>query len=193
MDLSAVAAFVGALSFSDWLAGASVIIALVSFAVSRAAVRRQERLQWEGLRAARDSDLIAWADGAIDAIADAQRYCRDLKNSLIMGPEAARTQSELRTRLSAYLDRGRLFFPNQPSGEEDGAPAEAAYDGAPHPAIDALYHVYRLVSDLGRMKMTPGEAVMAVVAQRRRFVSEVFVSIDPRRRQDALKDLAGRK
>jgi hypothetical protein len=193
MDLAAVTAFMSGLSFSDWLAGASALIALISFAVSRAAVRRQERLQLEALRTARDSDLIAWADGAIAAIADAQRYCRDLKNNLIMGPDAARTQSELRTRLSAFLDRGRLFFPNQPTGEEDGAPAEAAYDGAPHPAIDALYNVYRLVSDLGRMKMTPGEAVMAVVAQRRRFVSEVFVSVDPRRREAALKEMAGRR
>lgn len=181
------------LGFSEWLALGSAGVALVSLLVSQAAVRRQQRMQFEGLRHARDSDLIAWADAAIDAIADAQGHCRDVKNNLLIGPDAARSQSALRTRLSALLDRGRLFFPNQPNADdEDAPPSEAAYAGAPHPAIDALYKVYRIISDFGRFSMTPAEAVKAIVAERRRFVSEVFTSIDPRRREAALKGLAGR-
>lgn len=179
------------LSMSDGLAIASIAIAALSFLISQGAARRQTRLQREALRTARDSDLIAWADQAIDAIAEAQGYCRDLKNNLLMGPDAARAQSALRTRLSALLDRGRLFFPNQPSSVEDGEPAwESAYSGEPHPAIAALHRVFRIITELGRLEVKPAEAVQAIVAERRTFVSEVFVSVDPRRREAALKGFA---
>jgi hypothetical protein len=185
-----IQAWAQALSVSDWMAIGSVLVAGVALLISQATAVRQQRVAREGLRLARDSDLIAWADLAIEAIADAQGYCRDLKNNLLIGPEAARAQSGLRTRLSALLDRGRLFFPNQPAPDEDPPPpGESAYVGEPHPAIDALYRVYRIVSDLGRFEMKPAEAVQAVVTQRRRFVSEVFDSIDPRRRASVLKRL----
>jgi hypothetical protein len=82
------------------------------------------------------------------------------------------------------LEQGRLFFPNQAEPTEDDA--EVAYVGEPNPAVDALCRCYRIISDLGRASpLSPGEAVTAVVAQRRRFVSEVFASVDPRRRQGA--------
>jgi hypothetical protein len=176
------------LGFSEWLALASAAIAVLSFLLNRATVRRQQAMQFEALRAQRDGELIAWADAAIVAIADAQRHCRDLKNDLLVGDDALRNASEVRTRLSVLLDQGRLFFPNQTAPTEDDA--EVAYVGQPHPAVDALYRCYRVISDLGRASpMSPGEAVTAVVAQRRRFVSEVFVSVDPRRRQAAMSAL----
>jgi hypothetical protein len=179
---------VSALGFSEWLALASAGVAAVSFLMSRATVRRQEAIQFESLRAQRDGDLIAWAHAAIVAIADAQRHCRDLKNGLLAGDDGLRNASEVRTRLSVLLDQGRLFFPNQAEPTEEDA--EVAYVGEPHPAVDALYRCYRIISDLGRASpLSPGEAVTAVVAQRRRFVSEVFVSVDPRRRQAAMSAL----
>jgi hypothetical protein len=177
------------LGFSEWLSLISALVALVSFWLSARAVRRQEAMQFESLRADHDGRLIDWADEAIAAIADSQRHCRDMKNGLMTEGDAVRNASELRTRLSALLDRGRLFFPNQPdsAGEDADASSEAAYIGQSHAAIDALYGVYRIISDLGRVSpLTSGEAVNAVVAQRRRFVSEIFRSIDPRRRQAAL-------
>ncbi|HWA23563.1 MAG TPA: hypothetical protein VG735_14305 [Caulobacterales bacterium] len=188
-----LARMIAQLGFNEWLSLASALVAFISFMLSRAAVRRQEAMQFESLRADQDGRLISWADDAITAIADAQRHCRDQKNGLLTGDEAKRNCSELRTRMSALLDRGRLFFPNQPdsAGEEPEQAAEAAYVGQSQPAIDALYNAYRIISDLGRtLPLSPAEAVNAVVAQRRRFVSEVFRSVDPRRRQAALDALA---
>jgi hypothetical protein len=53
--------------------------------------------------------------------------------------------------------------------------------------------VYRVISDLGRETgLNAADAVLAVVAQRRRFVSEVFRSIDPRRRDAAFEALTAR-
>jgi hypothetical protein len=188
MDWDNLKHVISALGFSEWLALASAGVAIISFLMSRATVRRQEAMQFEALRAQRDGDLITWADAAIAAIAEAQRHCRDLKNGLLAGDDALRNASEVRTRLSVLLDQGRLFFPNQAEPVDDDA--EAAYVGEPHPAIDALYRCYRVISDLGRVSpMVPGEAVNAVVAQRRRFVSEVFLSVDPRRRQAVMSAL----
>lgn len=177
----------------QWISIGSALLAGTSFALSQRAVKRQEQFQLEGLRTARDSDLIAWADAAIDEIATAQGFCRDCKNGLLGDDDRARRHSDLRTRLSALLDRGRLFFPNQPEAlEEEAAPPEAAYAGVPHPAIDALYQVYRVITDLNRPGgLEPKAAVQAIVVQRRRFVSDVFLTIDPRRRNAILQRLAG--
>jgi hypothetical protein len=196
MGIHEVEAALARLGFSEWLSLASAIVAIVSFLLSRATVRRQELMQYEALRAQRDDQLVGWADAAIRAIADAQRHCRDLKNGLLTPEETKRNASELRTRMSALLDSGRLFFPNQQEADDDdmGAPAEAAYLGQSHDAIDALYNAYQIISHLGRdSPLTPEQAVKAVVAHRRRFVSEVFRSIDPRRREDAMSSLSVRR
>lgn len=178
--------------FNEWLSLISAAIAFVSFLLSRAAVRRQEKMQFEALRSTYEARLIDWADAAIIAIADTQRHCRDLKNGLLSGAQDKINASELRTRMSVLLDQGRLFFPNQAdsSGEDGDQPSEAAYIGQPHPAIDALYKAYRLISDLGRTSpLSPAQAVQAIVAQRRRFVSEIFRSVDPRQRRAILAAL----
>ena len=177
---------------SEWVAIASALFAFVSFLLSRSTVLRQEIAQYESLRAARDADLIAWANEAIDTVSEAQGFCRDRKNGLLADAAVALENSRLRTRFQALLDRGRLFFPSpdRPSeqGDDDG---EAAYAGAPHPSLDALYAIYRIIADMDRAKpLTPAEAVRAVVAQRRRFVSTVFLSVDPRRREAMLKKVA---
>ncbi|MGE3866898.1 MAG: hypothetical protein AB7G04_08285, partial [Hyphomonadaceae bacterium] len=168
------------LGFEQWLAIGSAALALASFAFNWAVVKRQTAMQFESLRAARDSDLIAWADQVIEAMADAQKLCRD-RGKLLSDDEFLRAQSETRTRISALLDRGRLFFPNLPGAAEGAAP-EAAYQGKRQPALDAVFLCYRIVADLGR-EGEVSEPVRAVVAQRRAFVSEIFNTVDPRRRQ----------
>jgi hypothetical protein len=190
--MAQISALIAKLGFSEWLSLISALVAAISFLLSRATVRRQDAMQFEALRSQHEARLIDWADAAIVAIADAQRHCRDLKNGLLTSEQALNNVSELRTRMSAVLDQGRLFFPNQPDSSDEDAdrPDEAAYAGQSHAAIDALYRAYRIISDLGRTSpLRAEEAVHAVVAQRRRFVSEVFRSVDPRRRQAALSAL----
>ena len=183
--------WLGSLKFSDWLSTLSALVAVISFLLSRATVRRQEVMQIESFRNQRDDSLISWANAAIVGIADVQRHCRDIKNGLLAGRDERQAASELRTRLSVLLDTGRLFFPNQPeAADDDSDAAEVAYSGQAHEAIDALYRAYRVISDLGRETgLNAPDAVQAVVAERRRFVSEVFRSIDPRRRDAAFNAL----
>jgi hypothetical protein len=172
----------------EWIAVLSAFAALVSFFLNRATVKRQETMQLEGLRAQRDTDLIAWADETIERIADAQKLCRDWRDGLIDEAEFLARRSEVRTRLSASLDRGRLFFPNVTAVEDPDKPA--AFQGKRQKALDAIFFCYRAVSDLGRDGGPNATgALETVVAQRRAFVSEVFLHVDPRRRKDVIAKL----
>jgi len=174
---------------AEWLAFGSAIAAAWSFLMSRATVRRQEVMQFESLRSQRDSDLIGWAHESIERLADTQKLCRDRRDGLIDEDEFLQRRSELRARLSASLDRGRLFFPNAPATEEDPAKA-AAFQGKRQPALDAIFGAYRTLSDIGRDGgPDPTAALNAVVEHRRAFVSEVFLHVDPRRRKDVLRQL----
>lgn len=186
--LAPLQSFIAGLGPNEWLAFGSAVAAMWSFALNRATVKRQERMQFEGLRAQRDTDLIAWATEVIERLADAQRLCRDVEDGLIAGDDVLRARSESRTRLSALLDRGRLFFPNTKAEEEEGK--AAAFQGKRQRALNAIFAAYRTVSDLTREGgPAPRDAVMALVEEKRAFVSEVFLHIDPRRRRDVITAL----
>lgn len=174
---------------AEWLAFGSAIAAAWSFLLNRATVRRQEIMQIESLRGARDTDLIAWAHETIERLADTQKLCRDRRDGLIDEDVFLVRRSELRARLSASLDRGRLFFPNAPASEDD-PDKHAAFKGKRQPALDAVFGAYRTLSDIGRDGgPDPTAALNAVVEHRRAFVSEVFLSVDPRRRREVMASL----
>lgn len=190
MDISAIQRLIADMGPTEWLAFGSAIAAVWSYFLNRATVRRQEIMQVESLRAQRDTDLIAWADETIERLADAQKLCRDSRDGLIDEPAFLAARSEVRTRLSASLDRGRLFFPNAPAEEDLDNPRPAAFAGRRQKALDAIYFAYRAVSDLGRDGgPDPTSALKMVVDQRRDFVSEVFLHVDPKRRREVLRQL----
>jgi hypothetical protein len=176
------------LGFGEWLAIFSAAAAFFSFLLNRATVKRQERMQFEALRAARDTDLIAWAGEVIERLADAQRLCRDFDDNIVTEAELLTARSETRTRISALLDRGRLFFPNTVGDAEEGK--AAAFQGKRQKALNAIFGAYRTISDLTRPGgPAPRDAVLAIVEQKRLFVSEVFLHVDPRRRRDVISSL----
>ena len=176
---------------AEWLALGSALAAFVSFLMSRATVKKQETMQLESLRAQRDSDLIAWAHETIERLADTQKLCRDLRDGLIDEDAFLDRRSEARARLSALLDRGRLFFPNAPKDDDD-PDKHAAFKGKRQPALDAIFGAYRTMSDIGRDGGPDATAALnAVVEHRRAFVSEAFLHVDPRRRRDVMAKLAG--
>jgi hypothetical protein len=168
----------------EWLAVLSAIAAAWSFVLNRATVKRQETMQFESLRAQRDTDLIAWAHETIERLSDAQKLCL-VDQDAFLGH-----RSEVRARLSASLDRGRLFFPNAPAAEDVDTPKHAAFTGRRQKALDAIFLAYRTISDLGRDGGPDATAALAsIVEQRRAFVSEVFLHVDPRRRKDVISRL----
>jgi hypothetical protein len=188
--LSNIARFVAGLQLTDWLAFGSAIAAVLSFLLNRATVNRQQKMQFESLRAQRDSELMAWASETIERLSDAHGLVRDRRDGLMNDAEFAQRRSEMRVRLSALLDRGRLFFPNAPVEGLDEPEKEQAFKGKRRPALDAITRAYRVVSDMGKKAdYDLSQGVRDVVTQKRLFVSEVFADIDPRRRREALSKL----
>ncbi|MDX2234674.1 MAG: hypothetical protein NW200_09260 [Hyphomonadaceae bacterium] len=175
---------------AEWLAFVSAIAAAWSFLLNRATVKRQEIMQLESLRAQRNSDLLDWASETIERLADAHALVRERRDGLMSDEEFLRRRSDMRARLSASLDRGRLFFPNAPVENVDESGKEQAFRGKRRPALDALTRAYRVVSDMGKdPAFDLSEGVRRIVTEKRLFVSEVFADIDPRRRRDVLSKL----
>lgn len=183
---------------ADWVAVVSAIIAVASFAANWRVVSRQSRMQAENLRMAHDSDVIAWFHDAVDVLADAQEALREAGKSYQVEEFPVR-QSRARTRISAMLDRGRLFFPNLDRGDGHGGDREAGYQGYRQPALDSLYACYRVVSDwptpmphvvmTDEQKQEKKDRLKQLVDARRVLVSEVFKAVDPRRRGKLLEEL----
>ncbi len=188
--LSAATRFIAGLQPTDWLAFGSAIAAIASFLLNRATVDRQQKMQFESLRAQRDSELMAWAGETIERLSDAHGLVRDRRDGLMSDTEFAQRRSVMRVRLSALLDRGRLFFPNAPVDGLDETDKEHAFRGKRRPALDAITRAYRIVSDMGKKAdYDLSQGVRDIVSQKRLFVSEVFADIDPRRRREALSKL----
>jgi len=168
-----------------WVAIVSAAIALFSLLLNWHLVRQQAKREIEGLRLQKDTALIQWADEAIDTLAEIQKLLRD-RARLIDKDTFKRERSVLRTRLSAVIDRGRLFFPTAQSHGEDGE--ETAYSGQEDPVINALNQAQDV---LKRVDLTWHEydrsTVLELVAARRQFVSRVFDAVDPRRRRQVFK------
>lgn len=176
-------------SVEVWLSIGSAFVAFISLIVNWRLVRRQEKREIEALIMQRDADLIAWADDAIDILANCQGLLRE-RARLLDERAFLELRSELRTALSVVLDRGRLFFPASPlPGDNNSASSEAAYTGEAAPPIAALDEAFRLLKDLDLSNHAYNrDDVLELVAVRREFVSTVFNAIDPRRRESVFSE-----
>jgi hypothetical protein len=162
----------------------AVIALLLSISTSRAQQRLTERISreeqamlFEQVRNQRDSDIIGWSQSCLHNLADIE--------SFIANPSADKIGErthELLARLSALIDHGRLFFPNdQPNMQ--GTEKPAAYQGFRQKILTVLVSAYNVLAREA-MLSKDGEREKAraeIVELRRAFVSEVQLAIDPRR------------
>jgi hypothetical protein len=141
--------------------------------------RRQLTMQRWQLRVARESHILKWAEDCIDAMAEVEtiiqtnlgRSCDDLMQHRLIA---------IRTRLSALIDHGRLFFPNVPDLDK-GRDKDGAYQGSRQPILDHLVAYY---DETGKALATPDRPFAAtdragLNAHRRRFITEAQQAIDP--------------
>lgn len=128
--------------------------------------RRQYTLGVTETAAAWFGDLREWASQAIDTLAEASYSSRHHHSDVLR---------RCTHRLSALVDRGRLFFPNQPGagiGEDD----PPAYRGYRHAALDPLVAALHVLDgDIGRFDT----AEAALVEMRREFVSGIQAILEP--------------
>lgn len=173
----------------DMMGAGSAVIALTSFLFSWRMSHRQEKRAAISLKLAHDNDIIRWSDEAIVVLAEAHELLCE-KGVAYPDSEFRLQRSGCRAKLSAIIDRGRLFFPNVHIGDSHGLDKEAAYQGHRRPALDALVSAYQLLGNAGMQAGPDTASAEKLMAIRRSFVAEVFKAVEPERRGMKLKELS---
>ncbi|TPL81719.1 hypothetical protein FJ950_22895 [Mesorhizobium sp. B2-3-14] len=173
-------------NIGDMATWAAALVALLALLVAIVERRGADRANLENRELARqNADLLkqqhrleqrAWTDTHFDAVRDwAQQVCFTVAEAMHIqeGQRAA-----VLSKLSALIDIGRWYFPNQWS-EKYGIDKEPAYRGLRQPVLDCLVAVYDSLSD-----GTPSSELRSrLEACQRHFVSQIQLVIDPRRRE----------
>jgi hypothetical protein len=153
----------------------SAVAAVAAAALSWMAARQTDRFSQAQQRvathmAASDwlKDLRDWAAEAIEVLAQASYTCAHADET---GRDCVDEMRECRHKLSALIDRGRFFLPNQ-DVTAFGLEKPTAYRGWRHAALDPLVAGERVVSgEIGSGRFGTREA--ALVEMRREFVSAI--------------------
>lgn len=151
----------------------SAVAVVVSLVAYRAAVH-QNRLSASSVAADWLRDLREWASEAVGVLAEASACVEDAAEGAgARGAEAL----ACRARLSALIDRGRFFLPNQ-RDDEYGGHKPRAYRGLRHQALDALVAAEQILGRTIPLGPFPSQQA-ALVGVRREFVSVIQAIIDP--------------
>ncbi len=158
----------------------AAILSLAALIISLWVFSRQQRLNRWQLRLHREDHIIAWSQTCIALMAEVEEHLKTAGE----GPLVAWPNDEfvrLRSRLSALIDEGRLYFPNLPDPVH-GKNKQEAYRGHRQSILDRLVEAYDF---LRKIQATEAVVPAAEVADkfndiRRAFVSDVQKAIDPR-------------
>ena len=179
--------FIEGLGIEQWLTLVSAGLAILSFVLNLRLVARQEKRNRVAMKMAHDSDVIAWSDEVITLLANAQEMLVE-KGVSYNDAEFRGRRSSIRAELSALIDRGRLFFPNRADGDY-GKEKEAGFQGRRHPALHVLVDAYGVIDASGSAPGPDSANSEKLTTHRRKFMAEIFTSVDPVRRGEKMKEL----
>ncbi|MGE3304035.1 MAG: hypothetical protein AB7M12_13090 [Hyphomonadaceae bacterium] len=162
---------------SDVVAFVSTAIALVSLLFNWLVVKRQSQMQLEGLRLQSDAALFAWGKECIEALSRLIDYVEHPQDE-----EAERMRRELRWKLSALVDQGRMFFPNYATTAYVSTQNPRKNPGWRPAILDAVAFAYFIVRDEERLGPRRGDRAAFLRDCRRLFYTEIQRATDPRAR-----------
>jgi hypothetical protein len=176
----------------------SLLAALISLAAAgtvtwfaRINYRREmtnQRLNFMGVQQKYFEDIKRWADELSDLISEARHLC-ELEPSKVVGESFFDRRHRLKLKLSSLIDRGRWFFPNVRS-EEDNQGNYKGFVGYRHAILDSLVATYGQIIAIDYAHKSPNEKVKdQLVNLKKSFVIEVQRVLDPARRQREYKAL----
>lgn len=176
------------LGINEWIAIVSAALAILSFLFNWAVVRRQTALQSESLKGQLDANVLDWGSEAMDVLTDCVWLACN-RGASIPAEEFAREHARSRAKLSAIIDKGRLFFPNRVTATKGEGKARAFRGGRPF-VLNPLVFAFFELDTLDPAESSPAtDAGDFLVACRREFVSELQHHLDPRRRRETLRRL----
>lgn len=156
--------------------------------LSERLAREHAQLLFEQVRMQRDSDILQWTQDCVRLLSRAESLFETYDPADI-SPDAREDLRDVRHRLSALIDYGRLFFPNS-NPDKKGFDNPAAYQGFRQRILTRLVSVYGIVGKFEKYKSAEQrrERLARLNDLRRQFVSEAQLAIDPRR-YIALKEM----
>jgi len=187
------------MSFGIIVACVSAFVSLIAVGVSlktaaeqrrlaRHLAEEEHRLLFEQVRVVRDSDIIRWTAKCVSILAEIESEVAFSDTSNNNSSEQYRL-NELSHKLSALIDQGRMYFPNQAPASKGGE-KPPAYQGFRQVILTVLVRIYGAVSNFDpQSSADERETLVNLLSDyRRRFVSEAQLAIDPRR-YIALKEM----
>jgi hypothetical protein len=161
---------------------AAAAIAVIALWISRRAARNQERLSIETLRVQRDNDLITWTNGVIDTLVGIEFLLRDWVRQ---PADFAAVRDGYLADLSAWIDKGRLYFPKFALDVIGPRTEPAPHDLA---VPDRLVEVYDLIKGVDAQHPESIETARHdLLLRKRAFMTHAQAEVDPQRRVKFLK------
>jgi hypothetical protein len=166
MDATLVGVLAGVLGTVATIA--SVVVAWHLGRKSERITASQQRIAAHAAAAEWLRDVREWAGEAIEVLSEASYTCAAADTA---GEDCGASLRQCQHRLSALIDRGRFFLPNQ-YVDRVGKHKPTAYRGWRHSALDPLVAAERVTSGaVGSGSFSTREA--ALIAMRREFVSAI--------------------
>lgn len=182
-----MAEFFAKFGVEQWLALVSAVLAISSFVLNLRLVSRQEKRNAASLKLAYDSNVIDWSDEILHVLSDAHEVLIE-KGVSYADAEFPSRRSDIRARLSALIDRGRVFFPNR-TDTDHGAEKDLGFKGHRQDILNALVRGYGVIDASGSGPWPDRASADALMAERRKFVAEVFKAVDPVRRGKKIEEI----
>jgi len=150
--------------------------------------REEHRLLFEQVRMARDTDVIRWSSNCLGVLSEIESEVAFSGTSNNNSCDYSGLR-RLCHRLSALIDQGRMYFPNQ-APEAKGGDKPPAYQGYRQIILTVLVRIYDDVSKFDAASPPAEQQKIRdrIAKYRRRYVSEAQLAIDPRR-YIALKEM----
>lgn len=187
------------LSIGTVVAVVSAVASLIAIVVSLRTAREQRELArhlaeeehlllFEQVRMQRDSDVLRWTKECVSVLSACEAFV-DFFAMQARGSGYQERYEDLCVRLSALIDEGRLYFPNE-SPDGKGQTKPPAYRGERQLILTVLvraYDQFKSATDWEDPQKRKA-LVKSFNDLRRIYVSEAQIAIDPRR-YIALKEM----
>jgi hypothetical protein len=158
--------------------------------VLRNETKRQGTIALEAMLLDYHKAILSWADESINWLSEA-RSLTYLDPSKMNEGNFFTLRAECLSKLSALIDRGRLFFPNE-APDQHGQDKPRAFRGFRPVVLDQLKDVYDVVGELqsARPSSRPARELRETITKcKKEFVSEIQRVVDPQERQRRLIDI----
>jgi hypothetical protein len=161
---------------------AAALVALVALMFSIVTFVQQRRISLETLRIQRDNDIIGWMNHTIDVLIGIEFFLRDTGRPS-QQPQFATRRDDYLARLSAAIDKGRLYFPSFTL--DVVAPEQAPARDHDRDILNKLVRVYDLVKVLEPQNANAIEtAKLRLLLEKRAFMADARAEVQPQRRRD---------